>query len=527
MKTWRIKSIGLIFFVNFVWSLWAEHIIFVHTNDSHGYFYPRKEKDKEIYGPLALYAHLAAIRIEAAQKKAFVILTHGGDINTGTPESDLVYAKPDIEIMNHLGFTVTTLGNHEFDIPRRELERQMEQSYFRWLAANIEKKNGERLAAPVLLLELGRIRLGILGLITQSTEKISVPQNIRDLIFEDPVRIARYYTEELRKKADMVVVLSHLGFYPAEKEQQLKYKGDIAIAKNVRGIDLILGGHSHSLVINENIEGVPIYQADSYYRYAVRVDFEVNPGEKPRLLSHRVLSLAEFPVEWAKIKELDPYRTEYRRLEEIIQNALKTSEKLFSRVIAQSEDDFLHDRTTLFHQSVPIGNLIADAQRQFTQADIGIVNSGGIRAGLDKGPILLREVYTICPFRNTVGTIELKGSEIRELFRLLLMRKENGHFPQISGAEVHFNRDNHTVRVYLRKDGTYVPIKSNQVYKVSLNSYLAAGGNDYPDIVTKSRFHDTGMKDSEILQKFLEQRGVVRSQDFAEKRIRFFRLRRP
>lgn len=522
-------GIFLHFLQAWIFFLYPEHIIFIHTNDSHGYFYPRKEKEKMVYGPLALYAHLAAIRIEARQKNAYVVLTHGGDLNTGTPESDYVYARPDIELMNHLGYQVMVLGNHEFDISREQLRRQMEQSQFRWISANIyEDKPNEKslLTAPVFILELGKIKIGFLGLTTQSTETIGNKQNMKGLVFSNPIAEAQKYATELAKKTNITVALTHLGFFPAEKEKKLAYEGDIALAQAVPQIDLILGGHSHTLVLGEVINGVPIYQAECYNRYAIRVDVEVNPGEKPKILSHQLISLSHFPESWEKIRQVEPYYTEYARAEELVKTALKATDAIFSKVIAESRQEFSHDRKILFKKSVPIGNLIADALRDYTQADLAIVNSGGIRAGLSKGPVSIRDILTILPFKNTVGVIELSGQELEELFQNLLSRESEGHFPQISGAEVHFNRDNQKVRIYLQKNGHFIPLNREKKYRIALNSYIAQGGNNYPEIVQRAYFLDTGKKDSEIFTEYLQKKKYIDLAHYQGKRIRFFRLKK-
>ncbi len=509
----------------FVNQLYAEKLIFIHTNDSHGYFYPRKEAKGMVHGPLALYAWLAEIRTEAAKSGAHVIVTHGGDVNTGTPESNHLDGAPDIELMNQLGFQVAVLGNHEFDFPLEKLKRQMLASEFRWISANVYLKTNDskqRITTPVASIETGTVRIGFLGLTTQSTEKIGNPDYLKNIEFTSVIDETRALLPQMKKKHDMVIALTHLGYYPSEKERPMPYHGDIALANAFPEIDLILGGHSHTLVMGDVVNNVPIYQAECYNRYAIRVDVELNKGQKPKVISHSLVRLDSYPPSWEELKKNDYHRSAYLRAETVVKNALRKTEAVFSQVIAESKGDFLHDRKDLFRRSMPIGNLLADAQRYFAKTDIAIVNSGGIRAGLSRGAISVRDVLTISPFNNSLGVLELSGSEIEALFADLLARAPDGHFPQVSGIEIHFNRDSGKVRLYLPKGR----LKPEKKYSIAMNSYIAAGGNAYPDYAAQGIFRDLGRSDAEVLTDYLRQQKIIDPADYSEKRIRFFRYRK-
>lgn len=513
-------------------------IIFLHTNDSHGHFYPRKEKGKDVYGALALHAWVHEIRLEAQKMGAKVIVTHGGDLNTGTPESDFLRARPDIELMNLAKFSVGVLGNHEFDVPNKTLALQIKSSKFPWISANVYQKIGKenhkktryspskkRLLPPWVLFTHEGFRIGILGFTTRSTKEIGNRENTKNIEFTEVKKEGAELIPKLRRKSDLLVALTHLGYYPDEKKQSRKFIGEVGLANEFPSLDLILGGHSHTLVKGEVVNGVPIFQSQCYNRYLTRVDIELTKNQKPKVISSQVISLSQFPPGFdskrSSQKSFEELK-DFRLAEARIASSLRKTEVMFSKVIGHLREPFLHDRKDLYHHSTPLGNLVAYAQRKATGAQLAIVNSGGIRAALPKGKIKVRDALSVSPFGNTLGTVQLTGAQLEALFQDLLSREPSGHFPQVSGARILYNRDVSRTRVYIR--GKRVLPKKK--YSVALNNFTAGGGNGYPNYIEKGLFRDMGILDSTALIDFLRREKNIRKENYRRPAVRFLRLKK-
>lgn len=143
-----------------------------------------------------------------------------------------------------------TLGNHEFDNPKEVLAAQMEESNFPFLSANIRDANGKLIATPYIIKEYDGFKVAIFGLTTKETATIGNPQIVADLTFEDEVETAKALVPELKKKADIVIALVHMGIYDDGREGL----GSRWLARNVDGIDMIIDGHSHTFLEKPMVE---------------------------------------------------------------------------------------------------------------------------------------------------------------------------------------------------------------------------------------------------------------------------------
>ena len=181
----------------------------LHTNDHHGRFWPNSDGE---YGLAARKTLLDRIRAEVKAAGGEVLLLDGGDVNTGVPESDLQDAEPDFKGMNLLGYDAIAVGNHEFDKPVAVLDKQRQWAKFPLLAANIYK-GGRRMFEPYRVFERGGYRIAVIGLTTDDTQKMVLPENIVGIEFRKPADEAAKLMPELRSKADMVIAATHMGHY--------------------------------------------------------------------------------------------------------------------------------------------------------------------------------------------------------------------------------------------------------------------------------------------------------------------------
>ncbi|MFN3692375.1 MAG: metallophosphoesterase, partial [Fervidobacterium sp.] len=216
----------------------AVKITVFHVNDTHGRAWPFTDSAGNIIGGFATLANI----IDAERKvNPNVLFLHAGDINTGVPESDLLNALPDIFAFNRMKLTALAVGNHEFDKPRDVLLRQMKWAQFPFLSANIYK-DGKPFFTQYIIKDIAGVKVAIVGFTTEHTKVLEGP-NSEDLEFKNVIEVAKSLIPQIRKEANVVIALTHLGVGQGYSDL---YTTADQLAKEVEGIDLIIDGHSHT-----------------------------------------------------------------------------------------------------------------------------------------------------------------------------------------------------------------------------------------------------------------------------------------
>jgi 5'-nucleotidase/UDP-sugar diphosphatase len=483
----------------------------LHTNDHHGRFW--KNNDGE-HGLAARKTLVDAIRAEVTADGGVVLLLDAGDINTGVPESDLLNAEPDIRGMNLMGYDAMAVGNHEFDNPLEVLRQQEAWMEFPLLSANVYDASGQRLFTPYHIFSLNGLRVAVFGLTTETTAVVGNPQHIGGLVFRPAVDEAGELVPQLRQKADVVIALTHLGHYPESAAHETAAKGSIALARAVPDIDLIVDGHSHSLLTAPAMEnGVPIVQAGDHGKYLGRIDLRyekgtvsvmgsklmpINRAEKVEKDGQIVTMPAQNPIpeDPAMLALLTPFQNQGAE-------ALMT-------VIAHADGNFTGERTLTRSAATELGVLLCRALREKTDADVAVMNGGGIRAGLPAGDITYKDVLKVKPFGNTVCTVAMTGHELTAYLRTVTaMEPGTGAFAHLDGVEL----------VYCGEELTAVLIDGattdpSATYTLALESYLAGGGDGYPVLNTHPNFLDTRFVDADIVREYLTKHSPLRVADF-------------
>ena len=244
------------------------------------------------------------VRAEVKAAGGYTLLLSGGDVNTGVPESDLQDAEPDFRGMSRIGYDAMAVGNHEFDKPVPVLMKQRQWINFPMLSANIYK-DGQRMFDPYTMFNLGGVRVAVLGLTTDDTAKMVNPEQVKGIEFRSPIAEAGKLVPELRQSADIVIAATHMGHY-TDGQHGVNAPGDVEMARAVKGLDLIVGGHSQNPVCMkaENLRddayvpGMPcapdrqngawIVQAHEWGKYVGRADFEFRNGTL-KLTQYRLL----------------------------------------------------------------------------------------------------------------------------------------------------------------------------------------------------------------------------------------------
>ena len=266
-----------LFVTAILWTLVAvaQELVILHTNDSHSQMEPQSSGQSAGLGGVERRA--AYIAEMQKEYRGRVIVLDGGDYNQGTPYFNLFGGKMEVELMNAMGYDAVALGNHEFDNGQKDLAKRLRKAKYVTLCANysIAHTPLKRYIKPYTIVKRNGYKVGIIG-VTVTLRGVVSASAITNLEFQDPVPIVVELAKMLKtkKKCNFVICLSHLGFDGGSPARP----SDIYLAEHSRHIDLIIGGHSHTLLrqpnIRKNLDGkdIPIVQADSRGSYVGRVD---------------------------------------------------------------------------------------------------------------------------------------------------------------------------------------------------------------------------------------------------------------
>ena len=492
----------------------AVHLTILHINDTHGHAWAFSEWRNPNIGGFAYISTLVKqIRKEVESKGGHVLFLHAGDINTGVPESDLLDAEPDIVALSMMGLDAVVLGNHEFDNPRDVLLKQMHLASFPFLSCNFVKPNGELFTKPYIIKDFGDIKVAIIGVTTEET-MILEPIYLEGAKFVNAVDSVKKYVEMLRDKVDLIVVLSHLGY--GESEEPEKYTRDVDLAKKVDGIDVIVGGHTHTKFDKPPVvNGTIIVQAWEWGKQLGRLDLEVENG---KIVSW---SWKAIPVNLKKYlgkdksgKKIYEYVSEEIHPDPAVYAVLKFykekgSEKL-DEPVGETKIYLDGERAHVRSKDTNLAHLITDAMRWKTGADIALQNGGGIRASIQPGKITYRDILTVLPFGNTLYVMKLTGEQIMKVLEYAATIPDGkGAHLQTSGL-TWVNDNGKPVDVKVNGE----PIDLNKVYVVVTNNYMAGGGDGYTMLKEWSKNgYDTGFVLADVVKDYIKQLGVIEKYD--------------
>jgi 5'-nucleotidase / UDP-sugar diphosphatase len=485
----------------------VHHLVILHTNDTHGH--PIGFPYGQAPNAGGIPARATLIR-EIRRGNPNVLLLDAGDLNTGRAESNLFKALPDIEGFNAVGYDAVAVGNHEFDNPVEVFGHQIRTARFPFLSANIRKKDGSPFAVEYVMKDFPGFRVAIFGLTLRETPILANPQNVRELDFLDEVKTAEALVPSLRKQADLVIGLTHLGIFESP------LGGSRGLAAQVGGIDVVVDGHSHTrmdgpmLVRNPSGYDTLLVQAWKWGLLLGRLDLWFQGG---RIRDYRYEAI---PINLKEAREnkgvSDPSAAaptpEDPALLSLLRPYADKAEALLSEVIGFAERSFSARKT--WSEETPVGNLVADSIQWFASrwgADFSILNGGTIRGDLPEGPVSLKSIYDMIPFENSLYLVTLDGSEVERLFEFIAtIPGGRGSFPQFS-SEVRCVLDRSSMRpekVLIRGK----PIERGRMYRVATHSYLAAGGDGYNVFLEAREKYDTAALQQPVLIEYIRSLGV-------------------
>ncbi len=497
----------------------------LHTNDHHGRFWPNSDGE---YGLAARKTLIDRVRAEVKAAGGELLLLDGGDVNTGVPESDLQDAEPDFKGMNLLGYDAAAIGNHEFDKPLAVLDKQIKWSQFPLLAANIyNKTTGARMYEPYRVFERGGYRIAVLGLTTDDTSKMVVQSNVVNVEFRKPAEEAAKLVPELRKQADMVIAATHMGHY-TDGKSGVNAPGDVEMARAVKGLDLIVGGHSQNPVCmsaeNKRNEaympgqpcapdrqnGAWIVQAHEWGKYVGRADFVVSAG-KVDLIKYQLLPVnLKQRVTGAPPKLYAEAITEDAAVRDFLKPFQDNGAARLTLPVGDTVGVFDGDRVRVRAQPTNLGVMIARSMMNRTGADLSIMNAGGVRDSLPEGKVTYRDVLKVQPFGNQISVIRLTGAELlKYLEAVAKMTPGSGAFPQTVGVQMVIEGG---VLKEARVQGK--PIEPQREYRLALNNFTAGGGDGYPKLSDHPGHVNTGLVDADVMRAFITAGSPLKAADF-------------
>ncbi len=497
------------------------YLTILHVNDTHGRSWPiQYGAGNHVGGWAAMSTLIDEIRAEVKAYGGHVLVMHAGDFNTGVPESDQLDAIPDIVGMNMIGFDAVVLGNHEFDKDRDVLNRQMALLQMPVISANLFDENNENPVTPYIIRDFGDFRVAVYGLTTKDTEVLE-PIYLDTWWFEDEVKLSQALVPQLKEEADLVVALAHIG-YGVEGRSGGRTSNEVAAGVN--GLDIIIDGHSHTLmreavVINDTI----IAQAGEHGKYMGRLDLVIHEGE----IVHWEWTLLPINVQRAVtdsqgnqvlVYEYKPIPQD-PKVKAVMDYFMALGGETLNQVIGETAIFLDGERGNVRSTTTNLGNLITDGMRWRADADIAFQNGGGIRASIQAGPITYRDVLTVQPFGNTLFVIPMTGAEIKELAEIAAA------IPAGQGAFLHFSGltfvvENAQVKD-LKVDG--VPLDLNKTYRAVTNNYVAMGGDGFNNLKAMTdagRGYDTYFSDAFSLGEYIQHLGLITDYDDSHRMLK-------
>nr|WP_319247452.1 bifunctional metallophosphatase/5'-nucleotidase [uncultured Celeribacter sp.] len=482
----------------------------LHTNDFHARFEPISKYDSgcssednaegKCFGGSA---RLVTAVEEARARSDNSILVDGGDQFQGTLFYTYYKGKLAAEMMNKLGYDAMTVGNHEFDDGPEVLRGFMDALDFPVLMSNADF-SGEDLLKDKLLkstvIEKNGEKIGLIGLTPQNTDELSSPGP--NVIFTDPSDAVQGEVDKLTEEGvNKIIVLSHSG-----------YRVDKEVAANTTGVDVIVGGHTNTLLGDMDgaegpyptmVGGTAILSAYAYGKFLgeLNVTFDDDGVIKEAVGAPIIMDAAvsEDEATVARIAE-----------------AAVPLDEIRNKVVAEAMEAIDGARENCRTGECQMGVLVTDAMLDRVKdqgIQIAIENGGGLRASIDAGPVTQGEVLTVLPFQNTLSTFFVTGEVIKAALENGMGQfddpENDGRFPQVAGMKYVVESGNPTgervVDIMVDMDDSWEPLEMDKTYGVVSNNYVRNGGDGYKMFINAENVYDFGPDLADVTAEYLAE----------------------
>lgn len=478
----------------------------MHTNDTHAHL------DN-------VARRITAIK-QVREAHPSSLLLDAGDVFSGTLYFNKYEGLADLEFMNLAGYDAMTFGNHEFDKGTATLANFVKGAEFPFVSANVDfkqdgninpyfndeiknnpKRNGEIYKG--IIKKVNGERIGIFGLTTAETVDISSPGP--DVVFQNYLEEAKQAVKSFKEKGvNKIIALTHIGYDDGGGDN------DLTLAKEVDGIDVIVGGHTHTkldqpVVVEAGKEPTVIVQANEYSKYLGTLDVQFDKKGKIVNFGGKLVDLSQVPEDPEAAQILE---TKYKP-------AVVEMQKT---VIGKTTVDLIGGNPPARTAETNLGNLITDgmlakAKTINSETVIAFQNGGGIRATVPAGNITLANVFEIMPFGNSLGIMKLTGAEIKEALEISVkdVPKAFGGFLQVSGLKFTYDSSQpvgqRVKSIDVKEDGVnYVPLAPNKTYVVATNTFTAKGGDGFTAFAkaySEGRVSEPGYVDWETFTEYV------------------------
>jgi 5'-nucleotidase/UDP-sugar diphosphatase len=437
----------------------AVELVVFHTNDVHGWMMTRPSKDdpKKAVGGAAAYKAL----IDAEKRPKLVL--DGGDWWQGTPEGSLTKGDSMAEVFNLLGVDAMAVGNHDFDAGWERLRALIPKFSGDPLSANTrDAATGARVGwvKPWVIKDVAGVKVGIFGLTTSSMPHLVFAKSIAGITFRREVDEARDAVAELKKAgAEVIIACTHVGYEEPGKPPE---EGEKAIAARVPGIDLIVGGHTHTFLRKpwrDPKNGTLVTQTGQYWLDAGRAVLTVDDK------THRVSASSD------ELIELDPASGSDPKMQALVGDWYRRVGKVYDVVIATASATLEREGD----KESPVASWVADCFREWGHTDVALQNGGGVRSDMEAGPVTLRSIFNIMPFENHMAVARLTGAQLRSV----LARGLGGiRMIQGSGLELSFRRPAPFKSRVASLKVAGAPVDDAKVYSVTLMDFMVQSRDD-------------------------------------------------
>ena len=391
-----------------------------------------------------------------------------------------------VKAMNEMHYSAATIGNHDFDFYVQSLLERLEMAEYPMIVSNVSMQDGSPLpnTERSKILETPDLKVGVVGLLTEDMEEVTIAEKRAGIRFEDPEDALERELPKLRKQgADVIVVLSHNGL-----------EEDVDLAEDFPNEQLvILGGHSHDRLTEPvEVDGNYIFQAGSHGKELGKVLVEVDP------IHNRIVEVD------SELLLVDPGQVQPDpEVSELVDHYTEQAERAMGAVVGRAPAAL----TRRYNTDSLLGNWVTDAMRSRLGTDVALMQSDGLRADLQAGDITKGGVREIRPFEGMfLWKGELSGKALKEVLEHSTTFREvepggRSSFLQVSGIEFSYDAN--------RREGDRVvdvsiggkPLQLNKTYSVATENYLGSGQLGY-EAMTEGDYQETGLTTREVLEEY-------------------------
>jgi 5'-nucleotidase len=464
----------------------------------------------ECYGGVArVAAKIKELRDSLTAAGQNVVVLDAGDQFQGSLMYTTYKGAVEAEFMEKIGFDAMALGNHEFDDGPEGLGGFLDKVTHPVISGNIDVSQSNVLAGRVqnhVVVEVGGEKIGIISALATDTPETASPGP--NVIFQDDIDSLKADVAALEAEGvNKIIALTHVG-----------YVRDQEIAAAVPGVDIVVGGHSHTYlsstdpkrrgpyptwVSREDGSMVPVVQAYAYSRYLGHAELTFDDAGNLVYAGGNTISL-------------DASVTPDPEIEARVKELAGPIEELKARVVAESTAEIDGNRDNCRQIECTMGNLIADAMLDRVKdqgVTIAIANGGGLRASIDAGPVTMGEVLTVLPFQNTLSTFTVTGETVIAALENGVSQIEEGagRFAQVAGLKYTFDPaqpvGSRVSDVMVNEGGTWGPIDPAKEYNLVSNNYVRGGGDGFKMFVSAKNAYDFGPDLADVTAEYMAKTG--------------------